>query len=71
MRPAVSVVMPFAGKRDAGLLAAAALLDLDTRPDDELILVDNSGTAPTLEGLTVIPSELTPLISSGTTVSVG
>ena len=53
-RPAVSVVVPFAGEREAGLLAAAGLLELDTRSGDQLILADNSGTAPALEGVTVV-----------------
>ncbi len=45
-RPAVSVVMPFAGSRVEAESALGALLDLDSSPDDELILADNSGVAP-------------------------
>jgi hypothetical protein len=62
MRPAVSVVMPFAGDGDAARLATDALLELDTRPGDQLILADNSGTAPLLLGLVVVeaPGERSP-----------
>jgi GT2 family glycosyltransferase len=42
-RPAVSVVMPFAGSAADGRSALAALRALDIGPGDELILVDNSG----------------------------
>ena len=44
-RPAVSVVMPFAGSRAEAEGALAALHGLDARPDDELILADNAGVA--------------------------
>jgi hypothetical protein len=54
MRPTVSVVMPFAGDADAARAAAAALLEIATQPGDQLILADNSGTAPLLLGLTVV-----------------
>jgi hypothetical protein len=54
MRPPVSVVMPFAGDSDAARAASTALLEIDTQPGDELILADNSGTAPLLLGLTVV-----------------
>ncbi|HWF36729.1 MAG TPA: glycosyltransferase, partial [Solirubrobacteraceae bacterium] len=47
-RPAVSVVMPFAGTPDEARRAAASLLALDRRAGDELILADNSGTAAAL-----------------------
>ena len=53
-RPAVSVVMPFAGSRAEADTALAALRALDTGPDDELILADNSGTAPLAEGVAVV-----------------
>src|SRR5439155_7360261 len=43
-RPGVSVVMPFAGTRDAAERALEGLGTLDTNPGDELLLVDNSGT---------------------------
>jgi GT2 family glycosyltransferase len=46
-RPAVSVVMPFAGSAAAASEALAALRRLATRDGDELILADNSGLAPT------------------------
>jgi hypothetical protein len=54
MRPPVSVVMPFAGDGEAALRATDELLALDTQPGDQLILADNSGTAPLLLGLTVV-----------------
>jgi GT2 family glycosyltransferase len=43
-RPAVSVVMPFAGSRAEGEAALSALAALRTGPEDELILVDNGGS---------------------------
>lgn len=55
-RPAVSVVMPFAGTRAEADTALSALRALDTRPDDELILADNSGVAPADERVTVVPA---------------
>ncbi len=50
VRPAVSVVMPFAGTRAEAEAALAALTRLVTGPDDELILVDNAGVAEGLPG---------------------
>ncbi|MDE3129678.1 MAG: glycosyltransferase [Acidobacteriota bacterium] len=47
-RPPVSVVVPFAGSREQAQDVLRMLHGLDTRPDDELILADNSGTAPAL-----------------------
>ena len=44
-RPKVSVVMPFAGDAYAARAAIDALLALDLRVGDELILADNSGLA--------------------------
>jgi GT2 family glycosyltransferase len=55
-RPPVSVVMPFAGSRAEAEGALAALRALDTGPDDELILADNSGVAPADERVTVVPA---------------
>ncbi len=49
-RPAVTVVMPFAGDVAAARAAAAALRSLETEPGDELILVDNSGSAAAQAG---------------------
>ena len=46
-RPAVSVVVPFAGTRAAAEDVIAMLLGLERRDGDELIVADNSGTAPT------------------------
>jgi hypothetical protein len=54
MRPRVSVVMPFAGDAEAARTAAGGLLEIATEPGDQLILADNSGTAPLLLGLTVV-----------------
>jgi mycofactocin glycosyltransferase len=45
-RPAVSVVVPFAGTGEQAMAVLSMLGGLDTRPDDELIIADNSGTAP-------------------------
>jgi GT2 family glycosyltransferase len=53
-RPSVSVVMPFAGDSGAASTAIDALLALDARPGDELILVDNSGTAAPRDGVEII-----------------
>jgi GT2 family glycosyltransferase len=55
-RPPVTVVMPFAGDWSAASSAAAALAQIETRPGDELLLVDNSGTAQPLRGVTVVPA---------------
>ena len=49
MRPAVSVVMPFAGDQDAAQAAATALLALHIGAGDQLILADNSGSDVELE----------------------
>jgi GT2 family glycosyltransferase len=54
MRPAVSVVMPFAGDAARAHAAASVLGALDMSDGDELILVDNSGTAPALPAITVL-----------------
>ncbi len=54
MRPAVSVVMPFAGDRAQATQAIAVLRGLATAPGDELILADNSGTAPDDPAVTVV-----------------
>jgi GT2 family glycosyltransferase len=45
-RPAVSVVVPFAGTRQDALALFSMLHELTTGPDDELIVADNSGTTP-------------------------
>ena len=52
-RPAVSVVMPFAGDEGAAAAAAASLLTLRASAQDELILADNSGTVPALAAIQV------------------
>ncbi len=54
-RPAVSVVMPFAGSPVAGAEALAALRELRTGPEDELILADNSGLRLSAERIRVVP----------------
>ena len=53
-RPPVSVVMPFAGDERAAQAAVDALLALELRVGDELILSDNSGTAAARGGVAVI-----------------
>lgn len=54
-RPAVSVVMPFAGDRAEAMAAVETLRALAVGPGDELILVDNEGTAPAPAfGVTVV-----------------
>ena len=53
-RPEVSVVMPFAGDEYAARAAVDALLELDRRVGDELILADNSGLAVARGGVAVI-----------------
>lgn len=53
-RPLVSVVMPFAGDGMAAYAAIKALQALDTRPGDELILADNSGSATPTPDVMVI-----------------
>ena len=45
-RPAVSVIVPFAGTTDQAHAVLTMLNGLETRPDDELIVADNSGTTP-------------------------
>ncbi|HUA04404.1 MAG TPA: glycosyltransferase family 2 protein [Solirubrobacteraceae bacterium] len=53
-RPEISVVMPFAGDEYAARAAIEALLALDLRVGDELILADNSGLAVARGGVAVI-----------------
>lgn len=53
-RPAVSVVMPFAGSRADAERALQALVALDSGPGDELILADNSGVAPEHDGVRIV-----------------
>ena len=56
-RPEVSVVMPFAGDEYAASAAVDALLALDLRVGDELILADNSGLAVARGGVAVIRAD--------------
>ncbi|MGH2884524.1 MAG: glycosyltransferase family 2 protein [Solirubrobacteraceae bacterium] len=56
-RPEISVVMPFAGDEYAASAAVDALLALDLRVGDELILADNSGLAVARGGVAVIRAE--------------
>jgi GT2 family glycosyltransferase len=53
-RPTVSVVVPFAGNVAEALVAVALLRTLEVRPGDELILADNSGTAPAAPDLKLV-----------------
>jgi hypothetical protein len=54
--------MPFAGDAAGARAAAEALRSLETRPGDELILVDNAGMAVHQDGVSVIraPGERSP-----------
>lgn len=56
-RSEISVVMPFAGDEYAASAAVDALLALDLRVGDELILADNSGLAVARGGVAVIRAE--------------
>ena len=53
-RPAVSVVVPFAGDAAAAHRAVALLLGLEVGDGDELILADNAGTAADAVGVVVV-----------------
>jgi len=55
-RPAVSVVMPFAGTAADAQAAVSSLLRLELRAGDELIVADNSATVPATPGVTVVPA---------------
>jgi GT2 family glycosyltransferase len=48
-RPAVSVVVPFAGTREQAMEVFSMLGALTTRREDELIVADNSGTTPPID----------------------
>ncbi len=54
VRPAVTVVVPFAGDIAEALMALALLRSLDTAPGDQLILSDNCGVVPDAADLTVL-----------------
>jgi GT2 family glycosyltransferase len=53
-RPSVTVVMPFAGHADSAATAVHALRRLQTRPGDELVIVDNSGVVVAPPPVTVV-----------------
>jgi hypothetical protein len=53
-RPAVSVVMPFAGDPVAARAALQTLSELQIGPGDELIVADNSGVLGTVDGIRVV-----------------
>src|ERR1700739_4442515 len=55
-RPAVSVIVPFAGSAEESAAPFDALAALRRAPDDELIVVDNSGASavPSRAGVRVI-----------------
>jgi hypothetical protein len=61
-RPSVTVVMPFAGDAAGAGRAIDALLELEMRPGDELVLADNSGVAVARSPVTVVRAraELSP-----------
>jgi hypothetical protein len=48
--------MPFAGSRAEAFAALQTLHELDLAPEDELILADNSGTAPADARVLVVPA---------------
>ena len=50
-RPAVSVVVPFAGTSEHAKAVIAMLLGLERRDGDQLIVADNSGTVPPLPAI--------------------
>jgi hypothetical protein len=56
-RPAVTVVMPFAGDHASARDALRTLHDLRTQPGDQLILADNSGLGLTNHGVTVVRAD--------------
>ena len=53
-RPSVTVVMPFAGDPSAATSAVGALLELETRPGDKLVVSDNSGVVVGRPEITVV-----------------
>ncbi|MGH2873474.1 MAG: glycosyltransferase family 2 protein, partial [Solirubrobacteraceae bacterium] len=53
-RPAVSVVMPFAGDRAQATAAQASLRSLQLADGDELILADNCGLAEPVDGVVLV-----------------
>ncbi len=57
IRPAVSVVMPFAGTREQAAEAQGALRALSLEPGDELILADNSDVAAAVDGVTLVRAD--------------
>ncbi len=56
-RPAISVVMPFAGDQADARVALESLGALAAQPGDELIIADNSGVVPEAAGVTVIRAD--------------
>jgi GT2 family glycosyltransferase len=54
MRPSVTVVMPFAGSAQQAEQAIRTLSSIATRPGDQLLLSDNSGTARPAEEVQVV-----------------
>jgi len=57
MRPSISVVMPFAGTAGEAAGALRALASIEIGRSDQLILSDNSGTAPQADGVTLIRAD--------------
>ena len=55
-RPSVSVVVPFAGDAAGARGALSLLRGLHVRDGDELILADNTGTAPAASDVVVVPA---------------
>jgi GT2 family glycosyltransferase len=56
-RPAVSVVMPFAGDQASARVALQTLRELETRLGDQLILADNSGSVRSADGVEVVSAD--------------
>src|SRR5438445_4711374 len=62
LRPGVSVVLPFAGSREEFERAREAILALRRIPDDEVIVVDNTGvdTVSVTPGIRVVRASREP-----------
>ncbi len=70
-RPSVSVVMPFAGDQVAAGAALGALRALDTKPGDDLILVENSDVNPLTDFATLAALGADPVTGGATVAALG